>query len=420
MKCFMLVDCNNFYVSCERVFEPALEGKPVIVLSNNDGCVVARSNEVKKLGIKRGAPFFQCEGLVKKHQIKVFSSNYTLYADMSQRVMSVLEQFTPQLEIYSIDEAFLSITGLEGEALFRYGQKIRETVKQWTGIPVTVGIGTSKTLAKVAAKIAKRTSGVCSLVDNPMLDQFLTDFDVADVWGIGSQYTAFLRRHGIYNAKQLQAAPEKWIKKHLTIMGLRTVRELRGIPCFPLEEVPPAKKGIISSRSFGQPVTELEELREAIASYTARAGEKLRAQGSIGGYLTVFITTNPYQEHHSQYANAASLCLPMATANTAELICYALRALESIYKPGYIYKKAGIVISEIIPEKNAQLSLFTPAEPWQQNKQVTKTMDRINARWGKDTIRYGAQGLEQTWKLRRDHLSRRYTTRWDELPEVRT
>jgi DNA polymerase V len=418
MKCFMLVDCNNFYVSCERVFDPSLEGKPVIVLSNNDGCVVARSNEVKKLGIKRGAPFFKCEGLVKKHQIKVFSSNYTLYADMSQRVMEVLEQFTPQLEIYSIDEAFLSITGLTGEELLGYGQEIKDTVKQWTGIPVTVGIGTSKTLAKIAAKIAKGTSGVCSLADNPKLDKLLTAFDVADVWGIGSQYTAFLRGHGISNAKQLRDAPDKWIKKNLTIMGLRTVRELRGIPCFPLEEVPPPKKGIISSRSFGQPVTELRELREAVASYATRAGEKLRAQGSVGGYLTVFITTNPYQER-LQYANAASLCLPIATANTAELIYYALKTLESIYRPGYIYKKAGVIISEIRPEANAQLSLFTPAAPWQRNKHITKTMDRINSRWGKDAIHYGAQGLNQTWKLRREHLSRRYTTRWDELPEVR-
>jgi len=419
MNCFMLVDCNNFYVSCERVFNPALEGKPTIVLSNNDGCVVARSNEVKELGILRGTPLFKCEDLVKKHQINVFSSNYTLYADMSGRVMNILEQFTPQLEIYSIDEAFLSIAGLEGEALVHYGQNIKQTVERWTGIPVTVGIGTSKTLAKIAAKIAKGKSGVCSLVAHPQIDEILTNFAVADIWGIGSQYTARLKRYGILNAKQLRDAPDRWVKKQLTIMGLRTVRELRGIPCFPLEEIPPPRKGIVSSRSFGQPVTELGELREAVASYAARAGEKLRAQGSIAGYLTVFVSTNPYQEHHSQYANAASLCLPMATANTRELISYATKLLESIYKSGYIYKKAGVVLNEIRPESNPQLSLFIPPEPWQQNRKLTQLMDGINARWGRDTIHYGAQGINQRWQLRRDYLSQRYTTRWDELPEVK-
>lgn len=420
MNCFMLVDCNNFYVSCERVFAPHLEGKPVIVLSNNDGCVVARSDEVKKLGIKRGTPLFKCQDLVKKHNIAVFSSNYTLYADMSQRVMTILEQFTPSLEVYSIDEAFLSITGLAAEELESCAHKIRNTVRQWTGLPVTVGIGTSKTLAKVAAEIAKKGDGVCSLAANPNLDEILSKFDVADVWGIGPKYAAFLKRYGIHNAKQLRDAPEKWIKKNLTVMGLRTVRELKGFPCFSLEEVPPPKQGIISSRSFGQPVTELEDLREAVASYAARAGEKLRAQDSIASYLTVFITTNPYQEHHSQYANAAGLYLPMATANTAELIHYALKALESIYKPGYIYKKAGVVLSEIRSAQNPQLNLFVPADPWQRNKKITQVMDKINSRWGRDTICYGAQGMSQAWQLRREYLSRRYTTRWDELPEVRT
>jgi DNA polymerase V len=419
MNCFMLVDCNNFYVSCERVFRPALAGKPVIVLSNNDGCVVARSDEVKKLGLKRGTPFFQCKWLVEKHGITAFSSNYALYADMSQRVMSTLEQFTPELEVYSIDEAFLSITGLQAEELPAYGQKIKDTVRRWTGIPTSVGIGPSKTLAKVAAKLSKSTAGVCSLAANPKLDELLDGFDVNDVWGIGTQYAALLRSHGIHNAKQLRDAPEKWIRAHLTVMGQRTVRELRGYPCFPLEEAPPSKQGVISSRSFGQPVTELTQLREAVASYAARAGEKLRAQGSVAGYLAVFITTNPYQPSQRQYANTTGLSLPLATANTAELIRYALKAVESIYKPGYIYKKAGVVLSEISSAKGAQLNLFVPSAPWQRNRELTNTMDKLNARWGKRAVYYGAQGLDQTWRLRSDYLSRRYTTSWEELPEVR-
>jgi len=419
---FALVDCNNFYVSCERVFNPKLEGKPVIVLSNNDGCVVARSDEVKALGVKMGIPAFKCKDLIKKHRIHVYSSNYALYGDMSQRVMDTLAQFTPDLEIYSIDEAFLSLSGFTSLNLTQYGKHIKNTIKKWTGIPVSIGISPTKTLAKVANHIAKKNpqfEGVFDITEHPQIDVLLDSIEVADVWGIGYQYSQFLNQNGIYTALQLKNAPDKWIKKHLTVVGLRTVDELRGISCIPLEQVAPPKKGIISSRSFGRPVETLAELKEAVATYVSRAAEKLRSQKSVASCVHVFLTTNRFKDE-PQYSNYATFWLPIPTAYTPDLIHYAHQNLEKMFKPGYRYKKAGIMLTGILSQQQVQLNLITPSYHPSREKILMKTIDQINARWGSDTVKYAVAGIQRLWKMRQSKKSPRFTTYWKEIPVVRT
>lgn len=417
---FALVDCDNFYVSCERVFDPKLEGKPVVVLSNNDGCVVARSNEAKALGIKMAVPAFECKELFKKHKVQIYSSNYALYGDMSQRVMETLTQFTPNIEIYSIDEAFLSLAGFISKSLSSYAKDIKKTVKKWTGIPITVGIGPTKTLAKAAGKIAKRNSnydGVLDITGHPDLDQLLDSLDVEDVWGVGHQYKKLLNRGGIYTALQLKKAPLEWIKSKMTITGFLTVKELRGISCISLEEIPPAKKGIMCSRSFGRSVDSLAELKEAIATYASRAAEKLRQQRSVTSFTQVFLMTSLFTDEHP-YVNTSSARLPVATSNTPDLITYSIRCLEKIYKSGYKYKKAGVVFNGIIPEDKIQLHLFQRPNLL-KNQKLMRTIDLVNAKWGSDTIYYASSGVMKGWKMRQSKISPRFTTRWDEILLVR-
>jgi len=419
---FALVDCNNFYVSCERVFNPNLEGKPVMVLSNNDGCVIARSNEVKSLGIKMGVPAFQCKDLIKKYDIKVYSSNYALYGDMSQRVMDTLARFTPELEIYSIDEAFLSLGGFISLNLTQYGKQIKTTVKKWTGIPVSIGLGPTKTLAKIANHIAKKDpqfEGVFDITHHPQSDELLDSIEVAEVWGIGYRYAQLLNQKGIYTTLQLKNAPEEWIKKYLTIRGLRTLQELRGISCIPLEQVAPPKKGITSSRSFGRPVETIKELREAVATYVSQAAEKLRAQKSAASCIHVFLTTNCFKDE-PQYSNNATFRLPVPTSYTPELIHYAHQNLEKLFKSGYRYKKAGIMLTGIVPQEKVQLSLLTPSYPHARGKILMETIDRINARWGSNTVKYAAAGIQKPWKMRQTKKSPRFTTQWKDIPVVRT
>lgn len=416
---FALVDCNNFYVSCERVFEPGLEGKPVVVLSNNDGCVIARSNEAKALGIKMGIPAFKCKDLFKKHSVYVYSSNYSLYGDISQRVMDTLTRFAPRIEIYSIDEAFLLLTGFTTSNLTDYARYIKTTEKKWTGIPVSIGIGHTKTLAKVANEVAKkypRYAGVLDVTDYPQLDELLDGVDVADVWGIGRKYTQFLNRYGIYTALQLKNAPDQWVKKNLTIMGLRTVKELRGISCVSLEEIPAPKKGIISSRSFGRAVETLPELKEAIADYVSRAAEKLRAQSSAASFIQVFLTTSRF--NGPQYSNSSSTRLPTPTAYTPELIHCAHKCLKKIFKPNYRYKKAGVMLTGIVPEDEIQLNVFGTPSSRDRWKTLMKTVDRINTRWGSNTIQFAAPGIKRSWRMRQLRRSPRYTTQWSEIPVV--
>jgi DNA polymerase V len=422
---FALVDANNFYVSCERCFSAAIHNQPVIVLSNNDGCVVARSNDVKPL-IKMGTPVFQCRDLIEKHHIVLFSSNYALYADMSDRVMATLQTFSPQVEVYSIDEAFLHLAHIEQEHLHAYGHEIRAKVLQHVGIPVSVGIGETKTLSKIATEIVKKHPeylGVLVLTSRSEfeMDMFLSNVSIEDVWGIGPRYARFLHEKGIISAKHLKYANPYWIRKHLTVVGERTVLELRGISCIPLETKPRPRKGIMSSKTFGRPIENLKELEEAVSTYAARAAEKLRSQESVAGCISVFIHTNYFQKDTPQHANSAARSIVFPTAFTPELIGYALTLLRNIYKPGYKYRKAGVYLTRITPAEHIQFDLFGDFSLTQHEKKtrLMRAVDRINRLWGNDTILFGAQGLTHAWQMRQERRSPRYTTRWDEIFSVR-
>jgi DNA polymerase V len=407
-----LCDGNNFYVSCERVFNPKLEGQPVIVLSNNDGCCVARSNEAKALGIKMGTPVFQIQTLIDQHQIQVFSSNYALYGDLSNRVMQTLHNFTPEVEVYSIDEAFLGFSGAVSETAL---STIRATVKRWTGIPVSIGLATTKTLAKIANRLAKQRDGVY-ILDRPEL--VLAELPVSDVWGIGRQSTKKLKAHGINTALDLQQADLRWIRQQMSIVGVRTVQELRGIPCLSLELVPPPRKTCCVSRSFGRPVTELQELREAIAAHTARAAYKLRRDDLTASLLTVFIATNRFRQDEPYYRNAATVGLPCPTNDAIALAKAALRALEPLYQEGYRYQKAGVWLSELSPANQVQRDLFINPQDQEKARKLMTVMDALNQQFGAGTLRCAAEGMQRSWQTRAQRRSPRYTTRWDELLRV--
>ncbi len=414
-----LVDCNSFYASCEQVFRPELKGKPVAVLSNNDGCVVSATAEAKALGIKIGVPAFQCEKLIRDNGGELFSSNYTLYGDMSRRVIETLAQFAGEIEQYSIDEAFLDLTEFRHFDPVEYGKKIRATIGQWTGIPVSVGIAGTKTLAKAANRVAKKNrqyDGVFSLVDHPDIDEVLKRIEVEDVWGIGYRRAQMLHAAGIHNACSLKYAGDNWIRKQMSITGLRTVMELRGHPCNDMELAPPPKKNIGSSRSFGFRVESLDDLKEAVSAYVSTAASKLRAQKSVASALTVYIMTDRFKSD-PYYANSRSTRLPVATSYTPELIAAALECLEKIYRAGYKYKKAGVLLDGIIPEGQAQLSLFLTPD---NGKKISamRVLDSINRRYGAHAIRTGSEGIKKAWSMRQALLSPRYTTRWDELPVI--
>ena len=416
---FALVDCNNFYASCERVFNPRLEGKPLVVLSNNDGCVVARSNEAKALGIGMGVPEFQIRPLLRAHHVHVFSSNYRLYGDMSQRIMETLEQFSPDLEIYSIDEAFLSLGGFEWRDLTGYGRQIRRTVKQWTGIPVSVGIAETKTLAKIANRIAKRTpdiGGVFDLFACPDREALLDRVAVEDVWGIGPNSARLLKQQGIVTALELRQTDDQWIRKHLSIVGVRLVYELRGRSCLELEQCPPPKQGITCSRAFGKPIATLSELEEAVSFYVSRAAEKLRGEGLTATVLTVFLMTNEFKDE-PQYRNSVTCSLSVGTDTTSELIRVALRGLRTIYRDGYRYKKAGVMFTALVPPSQVQPDLFDRQDR-PRSKRLMAALDAVNDRWGSGTLEYAASGLTKPWKTQFHRRSPAYTTDWNALPVV--
>lgn len=411
-----LVDCNNFYVSCERVFRPDLQGKPVIVLSNNDGCAVSRSNEAKALGVKMGVPVFQIKELVKQHGIKVFSSNYVLYADMSNRVMTLLRQFAPDQEIYSIDESFLELTGLPNIA--EHMQTMRECVKRDTGIPVCVGVGSSKTLAKLANFVAKRhprSRGVFNFnaLTAAQLDSVLRNIPAEEVWGIGRKLTAALADMGITNVQQLRDADAPSLRKRFGVVMEKTVRELRGEVCIEFEDVAPAKQQIINSRSFGSMVTELADLEDALSHFVSNAAKKLRDQNSVANMLHVFIQTNRFRQDQEQYSPHVALPLITPTADTITLQKYALQGLKAIYRTGYHYKKAGVILSEISRETTYQADLFT-ATP--EKPALMQTLDKINQRYGKGTLKLSRDGSRHSWKMRQESKSPEYTTNWNELP----
>lgn len=417
-----LVDCNNFYASCERVFNPKLNGRPIVVLSNNDGVIIARSEEAKALGIKMGDPLFKVENIIKKHKVYVFSSNYTLYGDLSTRVMMTLEQLAPEVEIYSIDEAFLNLTGVETSNQTNYLIKIQQTIRKWLGLPVSIGMGPTKTLAKLANRIAKKNkeyNGVLNLFDYEEWDEFLQMVEVEDVWGVGRQYSALLHRNNIHTALDLARADRHWIKKRMTVVGLRTVLELNGIPCIELEHIPAAKKSIVSSRSFGEYLTNFDQLKEAVSFFVARATEKLRAQNSACRIVNVFIRTNPFK-NSPQYYNSAEIRLPYPMNGTNEILPYAQEALKKIYREGYYYQKVGVLLMDFVQTHSMMVSLFDPPNRVNQIK-ATELMDRINQKYGREAIYYAAAGVKdrRQWAMKRQLLTGKYTTSWNDLPEVK-
>ncbi len=420
---YALVDCNNFYVSCERVFNPKLADRPVVVLSNNDGCIVARSNEVKALGINMGGPYFKVRDVLKRHNVAVLSSNYTLYGDMSSRVMTTLGQFAPQVEVYSIDEAFLDLSGFERlyKNLTDWGKAVRSTVMQWTGIPVSVGIAPTKTLAKVANRIAKRCKdcgGVAELLDERAQTTALAQTDVADIWGIGRRYARMLRANGIRTGAELRDAGLTWIRRRMTVVGMRTVLELRGRACITLELAPPPRKGIVRSRSFGSRVETLADLEEAVTFHISRAVEKLRSQRSVAGVLRVFLTTGMFNKNEPRYANITTIILPAATDDTPTLIHHAICGLRKIFRPGYRYKSAGVMLDEFTRRGEVQLNLFDPVDR-EKSRALMNVLDRINRNMGSDMLRYASQGTKHRWQMTQANRSPRYTTQWDELVKVR-
>ena len=426
---FALVDCNNFYASCEKLFDPKLKDRPVVVLSNNDGCVVARSAEVKALGIPMGVPWFQIQAEARRYGIVAFSSNYALYADMSNRVVEVLSDFSPNLEVYSIDESFLDLSGMNmrAESLAAYGVEIRQRVADWLGLAVCVGIAPTKTLAKLANHCAKKglagADGVCDFttLNSGALSHLFARIDVGEVWGVGRQIKARLEAMGIQTVRQLRDADAETIRARFSVVLERTVCELRGESCLDLQEVVPDKQQIMSSRSFGTLVYERADLEEAVASYIAKAAEKLRAQDSLAGGVQVYIRTNVFKPEVPQYQKGVTVPLPEATADTRVLTQWAIRILRRIYRPGFGYHKAGVMLLDLVPAAKRQLALFDSqgGAGDARSGKLMAVLDDINQRYGRQSLRLAAEGVERSWQMRRGNLSPGYTTSWDGLPVAR-
>jgi DNA polymerase V len=409
-----VIDCNNFYVSCERLFNPAWKTRPMVVLSNNDGCVVARSQEAKALGIPMGIPAFQCKNLFETQKVIVLSSNYTLYGDISYRVMRLLESICPDLEVYSIDEAFMTLNGphYEEEAAL-----IKKRILQEIGIPVSVGIGPTKTLAKAASKAAKKTgSGVFLLRGDET--EFFSQMPVDDVWGIGGQLAKRLNAQGIFSVQQFRSLSDEWLRKLYTVTGLRMAWELRGIACRDFHETSEKKKSIMSSKSFGHPLSTFEEIAEALSAYVANAAERLREQGDLASMLEVFLTTNPHNDT-PRYANRAVITFPEPTAYTPHLIAHAKIALQAIFKPGYAYKKTGVVLHNLTDPHHIPRDLFESKGPDPREAKLMALIDTYNAKAGAGKLRFAAEGTERPWKMKRGNSTQRFTTHWPEILTIK-
>ena len=407
-----LADCNNFYVSCERVFRPSLEGRPVIVLSNNDGCAVARSNEAKAIGIPMGAPFHQIKRLCGANGVVVFSSNYELYGDMSRRVVSVLSRFAPEMEIYSIDESFLNLGGLPDP--LGLSNRMRETVGKWTGIPISVGLGKTKTLAKLANKLAKKEKTGCLQIDEDNRD-VISRVPIEDVWGVGRRLSVRLRRIGLQNAWAFASAPSSAVRAIGGVTLERTQRELAGISCLEMEEVPQPRKNTCCSRSFGKPVTGLEELEEAVANYAVRAIRKVRSEGSLACGLQVFLTTNRFKVDQPQYSNSRTIALDEPTDDPIRIVGNAKALLGSIYRKGYAYKKAGVLLLDLVSGRSTQGLLFEEHGDGRR-RDFVNALEEVAARYGQTAGFLAAQGVRRSWSMKRESRTARYTTCWDELP----
>lgn len=416
-KIFALVDCNNFYCSCERVFNPSLEGKPVVVLSNNDGCIISRSAEAKARGIPMGAPYHK----TPLENVEVFSSNYALYGDMSQRVMEILEDFTDDVEVYSIDEAFLDFSGLRHLNLTEYSKEIQQKIQKWLGLPISIGIGESKTLAKIANKISKKNkefNGILNLVGYKQIDSLLSNVPVNDVWGIGRRTARKLERYGINTAKQLKYADDLWILKKFGVTIQRTVWELRGQGVERHDGVPEKKKGICNSRSFGKPVYSIDDIKEAVSDYVTTAAAKLRKQNSVAGVLLVYLRSHNFSDE-KYYSNLAQIKIAKPTNDTIELISYAIEGVEKIFKKGYNYKKTGVILTDIIPVSEIQEEIFDSPEENEKKAGLMKAMDLVNKKFGWKKLRVASSGIEQSWWMRSNMRTPAYTTDWKQIPKVK-
>jgi DNA polymerase V len=422
-----IVDCNSFYCSCERVFRPDLQHKPVVVLSNNDGCIISRSDEAKNLGVEMAGPYFKARHLIEKHGVATFSSNYNLYGDMSRRVMDTLRMLVGEnnVEVYSVDEAFLDVSMIDENLLDSYALQVREVVEQWTGVSVSVGIAPTKTLAKIANHLAKEnkaaTKCVYTLSDSNDIREVLKKTRVSEIWGVGKAYAEKLVNWGITNAWELSNMPEEWINKHMGgVVGVRLVRELKGISCIEMGEELVNKKMIATTRMFGKNVTKLDDIKEALATYTSRAAEKLRRQNCAASVISIFIVAKE-ESHSVNFSRGATISahatLPSPTSITSELIIPAMELAEQIFKAGREYKKAGVMLSGIVPDTSIQSNLFVPAE--ENNKRfLMNTLDNLNFSMRDDVVKFASSGIDTDWKMRRQFRSPRFTSRWNELKEV--
>ncbi len=418
-KKIALIDCNSFYVSCERLFNPKIRKKPVVVLSNNDGCIISRSTEAKALGIKMGEPYFKAKDIIVKNKVEVFSSNYSLYGDLSRRVMRTLKRFNSAIEVYSIDEAFLDLSNFSDDEVESVGREIRETVLKWTGIPTSIGIAKTKTLSKVANHIAKKKkSGVTSLIGIENIDPILEKVEINDVWGVGRQLTKFYHKNGIYNAKQLKNKSNTWIKKNSNVLGSRTAMELRGVPCIDLETTQTKRKSCVVSRSFGQRIEKYQELKEAVANYCLNASEKIRSESLIAKSITVFVRTSPFQSRFGYYSNSKTIDFAISTNNSIEIVKTALVALDSIFKNGYRYQKAGVMLTGLSNEDGSK-NLFS-SEKDEKIKGLMKSIDNTNYRYGRSTLSLASAGVQKRWNMRREHSSKIDTADFYLLPTIST
>lgn len=420
---FALVDVNSFYASCETIFRPDLRGKPVVVLSNNDGCVIARSAEAKKHGIKMGDPYFKCKEQFRRHGVVCFSSNYELYADMSNRVMTTLEEMCPRVEIYSIDEAFCDLTGVRNcRVLEEFGHELKDTVYRNTRLPVGVGIAQTKTLAKLAnhaAKTWKATGGVVDLSNVERQRKLMALLPVDEVWGVGRRISKKLEAMGIKTVLQLADTDIRFIRKHFNVVLERTVRELRGEPCLELEEFAPVKQEIVCSRSFGERITTYEQMRQAICSYAARGAEKLRGEHQYCRYISTFVKTSPFALNEKYYGNSGSIKLLTPTQDSRDIINAAVKCLDAIWVEGHRYQKAGIMLGDFYSQGVAQLNLFDDNAPRQNSEKLMEVLDHLNAKDGRGTLYFAGQGIQSTWQMKREMLSPRYTTRYSDLLHVK-
>ena len=415
-----LADCNNFYASCERVFRPKLNGKPVVVLSNNDGCVIARSNEAKALGIKMGEPAFKSRDVFKRNGIHVFSTNFALYGDFSNRVMSILSDSVPSIEIYSIDEAFMNFRGIPKKEEF--GIELREKVLQWTGIPISIGIAPTKTLSKVANSIAKkqRKNGVCVLMDKNETLEYLKLFPVENLWGVGRRFSQMLENNSIQNAYELTQKSDHWLQKHMSIVGLKMVKELRGEPCFDMVNGWSRKKSILTSRTFGHEIDNFKGLAQALSTYANMCAAKLRKEGSCAKTIHIMISTNPFkQNYRMNYKGSKTIILDTPTNDGLEIVSRCIDALRSIYRRDCIYKRAGVIVSDIVPQSQVQLTFFHKHANIEKRQNLMTAVDKLNDRYGRMKVRFAINGFEKKWPLRQEKLSPCYTTRISDLMKVK-